>query len=131
MRHYISEEKTLYYDYYHGLFSKRLAEWAISMMRVDKGTGSLERLIPISSDDVYDILKTNGVKLPEEYRYTAWYLFNMARADYKESLPTDAARSMYVKETLNDPDGESGDVLACFEAKMCNAGIPIFWERMI
>ncbi len=78
-----------------------------------------------------EILAANGVKLPDEYIYTAWYLYHMAIADYPKTCKTDEQRASYVEETLCDPDGDPTDVLACFEAKMCNAGIPIYWERML
>ena len=55
----------------------------------------------------------------------------MAVADYPKALKTDAQRASYVEETICDPDGDPTNVLECFEAKMCNAGIPIYWERFL
>ena len=40
-------------------------------------------------------------------------------------------RASFVEETLMDPDGMPENVLDCFVAKMCNAGKPIYWERML
>ena len=36
-----------------------------------------------------------------------------------------------LEETLLDPDGTPCNVLDCFVTKMCNADVPIFWERFI
>ena len=132
MRQYISEGRAMYEDENHGLFSKRLAEWAIDNMKVkDTATGELKAVKGRTLEDVKTVLKAEGVELPEAFDYTAWYLFNMAVADNRSSLPDDSHRAMYVKETINDPDGCPEAVLECFVAKMCLKGIPIHWEKMI
>jgi hypothetical protein len=53
----------------------------------------------------------------------------MAVADYPKTCKTDELRAMFVEETLCDPDGMPENVLDCFVAKMCNAGVPIYWEQ--
>ena len=132
MKQYISEEKAIYEDAYHGMFSRKLARWAIDHMETgEPSKGKTEPITPRSADDVAEILTSNGIELPDKMFYTAWYLFNMAIADYPKTLKTDEQRATFVEETLLDPDGDPTNVLACFEAKMCNAGIPIYWERMI
>lgn len=122
----------MYEDENHGLFSKKLAEWAISRMEVkDPTTKEMKPIHARSIDDVKSVLKENKIEMPDEFMYTAWYLFNMAIADYPKSLKTDEQRAMFVEETICDPDGMPENVLSCFEAKMCNAEIPIHWERML
>ena len=132
MKEYISEERAIYEDMYHGLFSKRLAEWAISNMETkDPSTKAIKKISARSVDDVQMILKEHDIDMPDEFIYTSWYLFNMALADYPRSLKTDEQRALFVEETLCDPDGSPENVLACFEAKMCVMGKPIFWEMFI
>lgn len=132
MRQYISEEAAIYEDLYHGQFSRKLAKWGVDNMEVkNPATCKMESITPRSADDVAEILATNKIQLPDKMFYTAWYLFNMAIADYPKTLKTDEQRATFVEETLLDPDGDPSNVLACFEAKMCNAGIPIYWERML
>lgn len=119
-------------DTYHGAFSRKLAKWAISHMEMlDPATKTMKPVTERSADDVMELFKTYGIEIPEQYIYSAWYLFMMAIADYPKTLTTDKLRATFVEETLLDPDGTPGNVLACFAAKMCNAGIPIFWERFI
>lgn len=128
----MTEEEAVYQLAYQGHFSRKLAAWAISNMEMkDPATGTMKHVTTRSADDVSEILRTNGVKIPEECRYDGWYLFMMAVADYPKTLTTDELRSRFVEETICDPDGNSGDVLACFAAKMCNAGIPIHWEMFV
>lgn len=117
-------------DAYQGQFSKKLAEWAISKMRV-KHYGKEEEVKAIPLDAVIGAMKNAGVNIHEECIYTAYYLWHMAIADNPRSLDSDNRRAWYVDEKLNDPDGKPSNVLACFRAKMDNAGIPIMWERMI
>lgn len=130
MKYLMSEEEAAYMDLYHGHFSRKLAAWAIgNMVMVDPATGKEKSVTMHSVDDVMEILKTNGVKIPVESKIDAWYLYHMTLADYPESLTTDKQRSIFVEETICDPDGEDTNILACFVAKMCNKGVPIYWEE--
>ena len=132
MKRYISESRAIYEDNYHGLFSKKLAEWAIKNMKVeDKETGKLRPLRSRSMEETISILRNYGIEIPEKYYATAWYLFNMAFADYQKALKNDEQRAYFVEETLFDPDGTPCNVLDCFVAKMCNAKEPIYWEDML
>lgn len=132
MKQYMSEGQAIYMDKNYGLFSKKLAEWAISNMEyLDPTTKTMRPLKPMPLDEVKDVLKEHGVELQEEFVYTGWYLYNMALADYPKTLKTDEQRAMFVDETICDPDGMPENVLSCFEAKMCNAGIPIHWENYL
>lgn len=132
MKQYISEDEAIYMDKHFGLFSKKLAEWAISRMEMyDPSTKTMKPLKAKPLDEVEEILKANKVELQEEFVYTGWYLYNMALADYPKSLKTDEQRAMFVEETICDPDGAPENVLACFAAKMCVAEIPIHWEKFV
>lgn len=132
MKQYMSEGEAMYMDKNFGLFSKRLAQWAIDNMEVeDPTTKTMKPLKAKSLEEVEEVLKANKVEVQDEFVYTAWYLFNMALADYPKSLKTDEQRAMFVDETICDPDGMPENVLACFVAKMCNAGIPIYWEKYL
>lgn len=126
----MSQERAAYEDMYHGLFSKKLAQWAIDNMTAeDTATKTMKPIVSRKLDDVKEVLEENHIELPHEFVYTSWYLFNMAVADYPKTLKTDAQRATFVEETLCDPDGMPENVLDCFVTKMCNAGIPIYWEE--
>lgn len=129
MKQYISEEKAIFLDAYHGNFSRKLAKWAIDNIRtLDAATGKMKPVTKRSVDDVMEILRANDVDIPDEYVYTAWYLYHMVVADYPKTCKTDAQRASFIEETIFDPDGSPENVLSCFEAKMCNARVPIYWE---
>lgn len=100
----------------------------MSWIFVDKEKESQGQMRDNMRRSMQSVLRENNIELPNEMIYTSWYLFNMAIADYPETLKTDEQRAMFVKETLCDPDGMPENTLDCFVAKMCNAGIPIYWE---
>lgn len=128
----MTEAEAVYQQNYHGHFSQKLAKWAIDMMEAkDPATGKKKKVSMRPVEEVLNILGSNEINVPEKNVYDAWYLYHMTIADYLKSLPNDRQRSLYVEETICDPDGTDGDVLACFEAKMCKAGIPIHWDRYI
>lgn len=132
MKYYISEGEAMYQDQNHGLFSKRLAEWAISNMVVkDPTTKEMKQLKAPTLEETKELLEKYKVEMPQEFLYTAWYLYSMTKADYQESLKTDEQRAKYIEETICDPDGMPENVLSCFVAKMCNAEVPIFWEKYL
>lgn len=132
MKHYVSESRAKYEDLYHGQFSHSLAEWAISrMMKKDPTSEKLTAIKATPLEETMKALKENGVEIEKSQQYTAWYLYNMAKADYPKALATDAQRASFVEETLCDPDGSPEAVLECFTAKMCSKGVPIFWEEFL
>lgn len=129
---YISEGRAMYEDEHHGMFSKPLAEWAISNMKAkDATSGELKRIKPHTIEETETALKQAGIELPEAFRYSAWYLYNMSFADYPKALKTDEQRAQFVAETLCDPDGHPESVLECFATKMCLDEVPIHWERFL
>lgn len=129
----MSEAEAYYMDAYKGHFSKKLAEWAISMMeKEDTTTGKLKKITPYTLDEVEDMLKSEKVELPEECVYDALYLANMVKADYLGSSIEDKSHvAKYIKDTICDPDGCPEMVFACFRAKCDVKDIPIHWERYL
>lgn len=119
----------MYEDENHGLFSRKLAEWAVGNMRVkDEQTKQMRSLQAVGIAQMQDSLRMNGVELPESFLYTAWYLYNMTYADYQKTITTDRQRATFVEETLCDPDCCPEAVLECFVAKMRLMRVPIYWE---
>ena len=133
VRYIITEEEAQYMEHYKGHFSKKMAEWAISMMeRKDEETGKPKGITPYTIEEVEAMIAPFRNKIGEKCIYDAWYVANMAKADYLGSSLADKAHvALYVKDTLCDPDGEPEMVFACFRAKCDVKRIPIYWERML
>ena len=112
-------------------FSKKMCEWAVGNMKVEKN-GKPEKLEAMRRDDVEEMLKKLGIKLEKDKGYDAVYAANMAKADYfKSSIPDEAHLAMFVKDYIDDPDGYEGLPFTRFYADCIGSGTPIMWEDML
>lgn len=112
-------------------FSKKMCEWAVGNMKVEKN-GKPEKLEAMKRDDVEEMLKKLGIKLEKDKGYDAVYVANMAKADYfKSSIPDEAHLAMFVKDYIDDPDGYEGLPFTRFYADCIGSGTPIMWEDML
>lgn len=132
MQYIMSESEAYYMDANKGHFSKKMAEWAISMMQKEDINGNLRPIQKVPVEEVDALLKSSGVIIEDECMYDAWYLYHMVMADYYGSSIEDKLHvAKYIEDTLCDPDGKPTMVLACFRAKCDVKDIPIYWERML
>ena len=112
-------------------FSKKMCEWAISRMKVEKN-GKPEKLEAMKRDEVEELLKKLAVKLENDKGYDAVYVANMAKADYfKSSIPDEAHLAMFVKDYIDDVDSYPGMPFTRFYADCIGSGAPIMWEHML
>lgn len=85
-----------------------------------------EFVTPYTKEAVDVLLKTNGIKLDNDYGYDAVYVANMAKADfYGSSISDDAHLAKFIKDYLDDPDGYEGVVFTRFYADCIGSGTPI------
>ena len=122
-----------YLDVYGWHFSKKMCEWAVSMMRrKNTATGKSEPVDYVDKEKVDEILKKNNVKLENDIAYDSVYTFSMARTDYLKSSITDEAHlALFVKDYLDDEDGYPEIAFTRFYADCIGRGIPIMWENML
>lgn len=112
-------------------FSKKMCEWAVGNMKVEKN-GKPEKLEAMKRDDVEEMLKKLGIKLEKDKGYDAVYVANMAKADYfKSSIPDEAHLAMFVKDYIDDVDAYPGMPFTRFYADCIGSGTPIMWEQML
>ena len=112
-------------------FSKKMCEWAISRMKVEKN-GKPEKLEAMKRDEVEELLKKLAVKLENDKGYDAVYVANMAKNDfYKSSIPDEAHLAMFVKDYIDDVDAYPGMPFTRFYADCIGSGTPIMWEQML
>ena len=120
-----------YLSAYGWHFSKKMCEWAISRMKVEKN-GKPEKLDAMKRDEVEELLKKLAVKLENDKGYDAVYVANMAKADYfKSSIPDEAHLAMFVKDYIDDVDSYPGMPFTRFYADCIGSGTPIMWEQML
>ena len=126
------EAMAAYLSNYGWHFSKKMCDWAVSMMKA-KPTGSTapSKITPLKKEDVENMLAKHNIKLEKDVGYDAVYVANMGKADYVRSISNDQALAMFVKDYIDDPDGYEGLPFTRFYADCIGSGRPIFWEDML
>jgi hypothetical protein len=86
-------------------FTKELCNFAVSLMEDGKGP-----ITPITKEQLESKMKVQGIKLENDKLHDAVYVANMCKADYLgDAVPNnDYNLCMYVKKTIDDPDGYDG-----------------------
>lgn len=113
---------------YGGHFSKKMCEWAVSMMKDDND----EKIEPWTKEQVEALLLKYGVTLDNDKGYDKVYVANMCKADYYEdAVPDESHVARYIKKSLDDPDGYEEMVFNRFMMDCMGRGIPIMWEDML
>lgn len=110
-------------------FSKPMLEWSVSMMRDRNGKkGSIP-----DKKRFDDIMKVYGVPLDRnEGYYDGLYVWAMATSDYLGSSITDEQHlALYVKDYIDDVDGNPTRAFDEFMANCIAKGIDVPWEDMI
>lgn len=114
----------------HGFhFSKPMLEWAVGMMRDRNG----KKVELVDRKKIDEVFSNFGISLKQSAGYyDVPYTWAMAKADYYGSSILDEMKlALFVRDTIDDPDGTSTKVFDHFLAD-CNAkGINIPWEDMI
>lgn len=117
-----------YIDAYGYHFSKKLYEWAVSMMKDRNGN----KVTPKTKEEVNEFLRMNGVTLKNNSGHDAAYVHAMLFADcYGSSLPDDKHLAMGIKDFLDDIDGTESKALDHFVSDCKAKDIRIYWDEMI
>lgn len=117
-----------YVEQYGYHFNKKLYEWAVSMMK-DRNGGAIQ---PSTREQTTEWLKVHGVILKSDKGYDAAYVLAMAKADYYGSSVKDNNHlALFVKDFLEDPDGNPTKAFDHFVTDCKIMGEPIFWEEVL
>ena len=117
-----------YIDQYGGHFSRKLYEYAISMMP-DRNGG---RIQPMTKEQVTQWLQGNGITIKNDKGYDAPYVLAMGRSDYfGSSIADDAHLAKFVKDYLDDPDSYPEKAFDHFVMDCRGKKEPIFWDTML
>lgn len=110
-------------------FSKPMLEWAVGMMKDRKGNPG----VVFEKKRVDELMKAYGITLDRrEGYYDASYVLSMARSDYLGSSITDEQHlAMYVKDYIDDIDGNETRAFDEFYINCIAKGIDIPWEDII
>ena len=117
-----------YLRYYGPHFSKKLCEFAVSLMTKEDD----EPIQAMSKQQVKDMLLRYGVQLKNDQAYDSTYIASMALADYYgSSIEDEKHLALFIKDAIDDPDASDGTIFNRFYADTCYNGIVINWEEML
>ena len=117
-----------YLRYYGPHFSKKLCEFAVSLMTKEDD----EPIKPMTKQQVKELLLKYGVQLKHDQLYDSTYVCGMALADfYGSSIEDEKHLALYIKDVIDDPDGTDGLTFTRWYASMCHNGIAIPWDEVL
>lgn len=120
-----------YINAYGWHFSKKMAKYAISMMK-RKEQGAEVDIDQISKEELDSLLERYNVNLDHKVLYDYVYVANMCKADcYKSSVPDDEHLALFVKDTIDDVDGSDELPFRYWCQKMVAVGEYIPWDDML
>lgn len=110
-------------------FSKPMLEWAVSMMRDKKGN---RQSVP-EKKKVDEKLNSYGIELSRDKGYyDSVYAWCMAKSDYfGSSIEDEMHLAKYVKDYIDDPDGNPTRPFDEFYVNCIAKGIDIPWGDVI
>lgn len=109
-------------------FTKELCDFAVSMMEDDKGP-----ITPITKQQLEEKMKVQNITLEYNKLYDAVYVANMCKADYLgTAVPNnDYNLCMYVKKTIDDPDGYDGQPFNRWISDIEGMHVPVDWSEFV
>lgn len=109
-------------------FTKDLCDFAVSMMEDSKGP-----ITPITKQQLEEKLKVQNITLQYNKMYDAVYVANMCKADYLgDAVPNnDYNLCMYVKKTIDDPDGYDGQPFNRWMSDIEGMHVPVDWSEFV
>ena len=113
-------------------FSKKACEWAVRQMkRLNPATGKKEAIEPYTKEQVEAMLENQGVKLENNKLYDFVFVANMAKADYRKSLPDEQHIVWFIKESIDDADASDETTFRRWLATLVGNGEPVEWEDIL
>lgn len=113
-------------------FNKKCCDFAVEQMYKTDDKGNEVSFKSLSKGEVEQVLHTYSIKVRYAQLEDITYVANMCKADYLGgSVPTSQHMALYIKETLDDPDGCEGLVFNRWIADMKWLGIAIPWDEFI
>lgn len=128
----IPEDMKTYLSYYGMNFSKKLYEFAVDNMRREAADGKLEKVKPMTADELKSLLSKHKIDIENNDLYNAMYLAAMVKADYwGSSIEDEEHLAKYIEDVLCDVDAAEGQVFSRYLADCSVKGCIIHWSEMI
>lgn len=126
------DELAIYLSHNGPHFNKKCCEFAVNQMFKVDDNNNPEYFEPYTKHELEELLKSYNIKVKHSRLEDIVYVANMCKADYlHNSIIDEQHLAMYIKDTLDDPDGCDGLVFNRWIADMKWLGIPIPWYEFI
>lgn len=117
----------LYLSSYGWHFSKKMCDFAISLMEDKNGN----KITIIEKNELVEKLKTNNINV-NNIAYDIVYVYAMAKADYfGSSLVNEIQLLKFLGDYFNDKDGYDTAPFTRFYADCIAKGIPLIWTDLL
>ena len=117
-----------YLEEYGYHFNRNLFDYAVSMMKDRNGNP----LKPWDKTKTEEFLRNYSVVVSRNFGHDAAYVLNMARADYwGGSINSEQDLAKFVKDYLDDKDGNESKAFDHFYIDCVAGGVPVFWDEML
>ena len=128
----IPEDMKTYLSYYGMNFSKKLYEFAVGNMRREAAGGTIEKVKPMSSDELKSLLSKHKIEIDNNDLYNAMYIAAMVKADYwGSSIEDEEHLAKYIDDVICDVDAAEGQIFARYLSDCMVKGCIINWDGMI
>ena len=126
------EDLSIYLSHNGPHFNKKCCDFAVSQMYKTDDEGNELEFKSLSKGEVEQLLHTYSIKVKYAQLEDITYVANMCKADnLGGSVPTNQHLALYVKETLDDPDGCEGLVFNRWIGDMKWLGVAIPWDEFL
>lgn len=129
----IPREMRSYLRSYGFNFNRKACDYAISRMkRLNPATGKRESIEAMNKESVEELLKKNNIKLDHNEGHNFVYAANMIKADYwKSSVKDEATMAQMIKDIIDDPDNEGGNIFRHWLTDCDAKGHIVDWEELL
>ena len=129
----IPEEMQKYLAHNGWHFNKKACDFAVSLMRKkNTATGKIEKLEPLTKEQVDTMLTKFGIVLENNVDYDYVYLANKGKhLLLKSSVADEQHLALYVKDIIDDNHIGDGEIMRKWDAEMTARGIPVQWDDIL
>ena len=122
-----------YINNYGFHFNRKAYNYAVSFMRKrNPKTNREEPIEPYTKDYIDELLAKHNIELKNKIMYDYVFAATMCKADYLgSSIEDEYHLALYIKDTVDDIDTDSGTTFRRWMQTMIGNGIPIDWYEII
>lgn len=114
-------------------FNRKAYNYAVSFMRKrNPKTNREEAVEPYTKDYIDELLAKHNIELKNKIMYDYVFAATMCKADYLgSSIEDEHHLALYIKDTVDDIDADTGTTFRRWMQTMIGNGNPIDWYEIV